>query len=48
MATQFLALQTTPGYAERLFTADGGMHGDLRTRLKEETLGIQLFVNKNG
>ena len=48
MARQFLALPATSGCVERLFTAGGVMHGDLRKRLKEETLGIQLFVNKNG
>ena len=46
MAWRFLALTTTSGCVERLFTAGGVMHGDLRKRLKEETLGIQLFVNK--
>jgi len=48
MARQFLALPATSGCVERLFTAGGVMHGDLRKRLKEDTLGIQLFVNKNG
>ena len=48
MARQFLALPATSGCVERLFTAGGVMHGDLRKRLKEENLGIQLFVNKNG
>ena len=48
MARQFLALPTTFGCVERLFTAGAVMHGDLRKRLKEETLDIQLFVNKNG
>ncbi len=47
MARQFLALPATSGCVERLFTAGGVMHGDLRKRLKEDTLGIQLFVNKN-
>ncbi len=44
MARQFLALPTTSGCVERLFMARGVMHGDLRKRLKEETIGIQLFV----
>ena len=35
-------------YIERLFTAGGVMHGDLRKRLKEETLGIHLSMKKYG
>lgn len=48
MARQFLALPATSGGVERIFSAGGVMNGDLRKRLKEETLSIQLFVNKNG
>jgi hypothetical protein len=48
MARQFLALPATSGGVERIFSAGGVMNGDLRKRLKEETLSLQLFVNKNG
>ena len=48
MARQLLAVQAISGCVERLFTAGGVLHGDLRKRLKEDTLGIQLFVNENG
>ena len=47
MARQFLALPATSGGVERLFSAGGAMNGDLRKNIKEETLGIQLYINKN-
>ena len=46
MARQLLVLLATSGCAERLFTAGGVMHGDLRKRLKEVTLDIQVFVKR--
>jgi len=49
MARQYIALlAVTSGCVERLFTAGGVMHADSRKRLVEDTLGIQLFENKNG
>ncbi len=48
MACQFLALPATSGGVESIFSAGGVMNGDLRKRMKEETLSLQLFVNKNG
>jgi hypothetical protein len=44
MARQLLALPATSGCVERFLTAGGVMHGDLRKRLKEDILDIQLFV----
>jgi len=46
MARRLLALPATSGCVERFFTAGGVMHGDLRKRLKEDTLGVHLYVEK--
>jgi len=47
MARQFLAAPASPASAERLFSADGKMHNDLKKSTSEDTLEDILTMAKN-
>ncbi len=47
MARQYLALPATFAGVERLFSNGGQMHGSLRKSIKEQTLEMMLYINKN-
>ena len=47
MARQFLALPASSAGAERLFSAAGRMHNDLKKSMMDETLQHTLIVYKN-
>lgn len=47
MARQFLALPASSAGTERLFSAAGNQHDDLKKSIKEDTLSMQLEVKCN-
>ena len=47
MARQFLAAPASSAAAERLFSAAGKMHDDLKKSTTEDTLEDMLIVAKN-
>jgi hypothetical protein len=47
MARQFLALPASSAGVERLFSAAGRQHDDLKKAIKEDTLSMQLEVKVN-
>ena len=47
MARQFLAAPSSSTSAERLFSAAGKMHDDLKKSISEDTLEDMLTVSKN-
>jgi hypothetical protein len=47
MARQFLALPASSAGVERLFSAAGRLHDDLKKAIKEDTLSMQLEVKVN-
>lgn len=47
MARQYLAFPASSAGVERLFSAAGRMHNDLRKNVKESTLERSLMVWKN-
>lgn len=47
MARQFLALAASSAGVERLFSAAGRQHDDLKKAIKEDTLSMQLEVKIN-
>ena len=47
MAKQYLAAPASSAGVERVFSAAGKMHGDLRKSLKDDTLKHSLFASFN-